>query len=199
MSDLTSHADFQQRPPVEVRRSRRRTRTVTAFREDGRIVVAIPARFSQAQEVEWVGKMLTRLEKTERRHRPSDTDLAARAAKLSELYLEGRAKPTSVAWVTNQRKRWGSASPSTGKIRISNELQGVPGWVLDGVIVHELAHLVEVNRTPRFRELSRRYPRQAEAEAYLAGITWARARGLGESAGALEDESRGDYSSVDPD
>lgn len=163
---------------VEVRRSRRRTRTVTAFRENGRIVVAIPARFSQAQEREWVEKMLGRLEKDERRRRPSDQALAARAAQLSESYFQGAAKPTSVAWVNNQNKRWGSCTPSTGEIRISSHLRGVPEWVLDSVLVHELAHLLEANHTPRFRELASRYPRTEEATAFLAGVTWARNQGL---------------------
>ena len=163
---------------VEVRRSRRRTRTVTAFREKGRIVVAIPARFTQAQEREWVEKMLGRLEKDERRRRPSDQALAARAAHLSDLYFAGKARPSSVAWVTNQNKRWGSCTPSTGEIRISSLLRGVPEWVLDSVLVHELAHLLEANHTPRFKELASRYPRSAEATAFLAGVTWSRNQGL---------------------
>ena len=48
-------------PPVEVRRSARRVRTVTAFRENGRTVVAIPARFTAAQEREWVRRMVSKL------------------------------------------------------------------------------------------------------------------------------------------
>ena len=171
---------------VEVRRSRRRTRTVTAFRENGRIVVAIPARFTAAQEREWVEKMLGRLEKDERRRRPSDEGLATRAAQLSARYLEGIAQPTSVAWVTNQNKRWGSCTPSTGEIRISAQLRGVPEWVLDSVLVHELAHLIEANHTPAFRALTARYPRTSDATIFLAGITWARNQGLsaGEQTGS---------------
>jgi hypothetical protein len=46
----------------------------------------------------------------------------------------------------------------------------VPEWVLDGVIVHELTHLVEAGHTARFYELAKRYPRQAEAHAYLDGF-----------------------------
>ena len=46
---------------VEVRRSRRRTRTVSAFREAGRTVVAIPDRFTRAQEREWVRRMVTKM------------------------------------------------------------------------------------------------------------------------------------------
>lgn len=159
---------------------------MTAFREEGRIVVAIPARFSATQEEEWVGRMLERMARSERRRRPADTELTARAERLSALYLDGRARPTSVAWVTNQRKRWGSATPATGEIRLSAMLQGVPEWVLDSVLVHELTHLIEANHTARFRELAGRYPRQAEAEAFLAGVTWARGQG---PVGGFEGES----------
>lgn len=176
--DATPPEPAAARPPVEVRRSRRRTRTVTAFREEGRIVVAIPARFTRAQEAEWVEKMLARIAVTERRRRPGDAELSARAAELSRLYLDGRARPSSVAWVTNQRKRWGSTTPATGEIRISHLLRGVPSWVLDGVLVHELTHLLEANHTARFRELAQRYPRLVESEAFLAGITWARGQGV---------------------
>lgn len=182
-------------PEVEVRRSRRRTRTVTAFREEGRVVVAIPARFTAAQEREWVETMLARLARTERRRRPSDAALSARAAELSRAHLDGLARPTSVAWVTTMSKRWGSATPATGEIRISHVLQGVPTWVLDGVLVHELTHLLEANHTPRFRELARRYPRQAEAEAFLAGISWARGRGI-ENENANESEAEVDQGLV---
>lgn len=195
---MTASDPPAERPDVEVRRSRRRTRTVTAFREEGRVVVAIPARFTAAQEREWVEKMLARLARTERRRRPSDAALAARAAELSRTYLDGRARPTSVAWVTTMRKRWGSATPSTGEIRISHQLQGVPGWVLDGVLVHELTHLVEANHTPLFRELTRSYPRQVESEAFLAGITWARGQGVDRGDEGSGDEGA-DESAVDVD
>ncbi|WP_235866157.1 M48 family metallopeptidase [Serinibacter arcticus] len=184
-------------PEIEVRRSRRRTRTVTAFRENGRIVVAIPARFSPAQEAEWVEKMLARLAATERRRRPSDAALAARAAALSERYLEGRARPTSVAWVTNMRRRWGSATRSTGEIRLSHVLQGMPEWVLDGVLVHELAHLVEANHGPRFRELAWRYPRQTESEAFLAGVTWAQGHGV--AGDGVPDDDGGAEDDLEPE
>ena len=91
-------------PDVDVRRSRRRLRTVTAYREGGRTVVLIPARFTSAQEQEWVRRMLARLSAQDRRRRPGDTDLAARAAELSRRYLGGLARPVSVGWAANQHE-----------------------------------------------------------------------------------------------
>jgi len=95
-------------PVVEVRRSRKRRRTVAAYREDDKVVVLLPARFTRAEEKEWVATMLARLERSERRRRPSDVGLERRAAELGERYLDGRAVPDTVRWVANQRSRWGS-------------------------------------------------------------------------------------------
>jgi predicted metal-dependent hydrolase len=73
--------------------------------------------------------------------------------------------------VGNQQRRWGSCTSRTGEIRISERLRFVPGWVLDAVLVHELAHLIEPTHSPRFRRLAARFPRTAEADTFLAGYT----------------------------
>ena len=91
-----------------------------------------------------------RLEKSEKRRRPSDAALAKRAAGLSTKYLEGLADPLVVRWVENQNSRWGSCTPSDRSIRLSTRLQGMPAWVIDYVLVHELAHLIESGHTPTF-------------------------------------------------
>ncbi|MBO1752726.1 M48 family metallopeptidase [Actinotalea sp. BY-33] len=158
---------------VEVRRSRRRVRTVTAFREGGRLVVAIPARFTRTQEREWVRRMVTKLVSQEQRRRPSDEQLLARATELSTRYLEGRAQPTSVAWVTNQGRRWGSCTPGEGTIRISSRVRGMPRWVLDYVLLHELAHLLQAGHGPEFWALVERYPRTERARGFLEGVAYA--------------------------
>ena len=159
---------------VEVRRSRRRRRTVTAYREDGVTVVCIPARFTRAEETLWVERMLGRLAQQDRRRRPGDADLARRAQELSTRYLDGAARPTSVRWATNQRSRWGSTTPADGTIRVSTRLRGMPGWVLDYVLLHELAHLIEAGHGPRFWALLERYPRTERARGYLEGVSAAR-------------------------
>lgn len=162
---------------IEVRRSARRVRTVTAFREGGRTVVAIPARFTRVQEREWVSRMVTKLEAQERRRRPSDEALAQRAARLSERYLGGQAVPTSVAWVSNQERRWGSCTPSDGTIRISDRVRGMPGWVLDYVLLHELAHLLHSGHGPAFWALLAGYPRTERARGFLEGFAFAASGG----------------------
>jgi predicted metal-dependent hydrolase len=157
--------------PVEVRRSTRRRRTVSAYREGERTVVLIPARMSRAEERRWVSLMLERLARQDARLRPSDDELMARAGELSRRHLDGRARPASVRWVTNQGSRWGSCTPADRTIRLSTRLQGMPAWVVDYVLVHELAHLLEAGHGPDFWALVDRYPRTERARGYLEGVS----------------------------
>jgi predicted metal-dependent hydrolase len=155
---------------VEVRRSRRRRRTVSAYREEGRTVVLIPASFTRRQEQEWVATMVARLERQDGRRRPSDAALARRATELSQRYLNGTARPSSVAWVDNQTSRWGSCTPLDGTIRISSRLRGMPSWVLDYVLLHELAHLLQPRHGPQFWALLADFPRTERARGFLEGV-----------------------------
>ena len=77
--------------------------------------------------------------------------------------------PSSVSWVGNQQHRWGSCTPSTGAIRLSDRLRRLPGWVVDYVLVHELAHLIEPSHSARFWSLVARYPQAERARGYLEG------------------------------
>ena len=155
---------------IEVRRSRQRRRTVSAYREGGRTIVLIPARFSADEEQVWVDAMMRRLAAGDRRRRPSDDQLAARAADLSRRFLDGLAKPASIVWVTNQNSRWGSCTPADGTIRISGRVKGMPTWVLDYVILHELTHLLQPGHGSEFWSLLDAYPRTERARGYLEGV-----------------------------
>lgn len=166
-------------PEVEVRRSRRRRRTVSAYRDGDRIVVLVPARLSRREEAELVAEMVARLAAREARLRPSDADLARRAERLSARYLRGRARPRSVAWVANQGRRWGSCTVEDATIRLSHRLQGMPHWVVDYVLLHELAHLIEPGHGPRFWELLAEYPQLERARGFLEGVTAVYDEGVG--------------------
>lgn len=170
---------------IEVRRSRRRRRTVSAYREGGRTIVLIPDRFTKAEERQWVATMVERLAKGDQRRRPSDAQLSRRAAELSRQHLGGRARPTSIRWVTNQNSRWGSCTPADGSIRISTRLQGMPAYVIDYVLLHELAHLLAANHGPDFWALIDGYPQLERARGYLEGV--AATAGLDLSDGPFEE------------
>lgn len=172
-------------PGVEVRRSARRRRTVTAYREGGRTIVVVPQRMARADIGPYVVELMGRLEARERRARATDDELAERARLLSGRHLDGRAEPTSVRWVSNQHRRWGSCTPADGTIRLSDRLVGMPEHVIDYVLLHELAHLLVPGHGPKFEEWMARYPRLVEARAFLAGVDHALGHGLGD-AGAGE-------------
>jgi predicted metal-dependent hydrolase len=158
-------------PAVEVRRSPRRRRTVSAYREGDRTVVLIPAQMSAGEEERWVRAMLDRLERRERRTALNEPELARRALALSAQYLDGRARPVSVRWVGNQAARWGSCTPVDGSIRISDRVRGLPEYVVDYVLLHELAHLIVPNHGPDFWALLDAYPRTERARGYLEGYS----------------------------
>jgi hypothetical protein len=129
---------------------------------------------SKADERRWVAEMLRRLERGEARRRSparaSDQALLARCRVLSTQFLDGRAEPASVRWVGAMRTRWASCTSADGTIRVSERLRDVPGWVVDYVLVHELAHLLVANHDQRFWALVHRYPRAERAIGYLEGL-----------------------------
>lgn len=168
-------------PAVEVRRSARRRRTITAYREGGRIVVLLPHRTTRAEESRVVPEMVAKVLAKESRSRgpQGDDALEQRSRELVDRYLSGvspRPEPASVRWVGNQLSRWGSCTPTDRTIRLSDRLRTMPGWVVDYVLLHELVHLVEREHSVRFWELVGHYPRAERARGYLAGWSDAVAR-----------------------
>lgn len=147
---------------VEVVRSTRRRKTIQARMESGVLKIYIPASLSPEEESRWVAEMAGRME---RRASAERIDLAARAAGLADQY--GLARPRSIRWVDNQASRWGSCTPVERSIRISSRLAREPTWVVDYVIVHELAHLSVAGHGPRFWALVSRYPLAERARGFL--------------------------------
>ncbi len=166
------------RPDVEIRRSGRRKKTVAARWEGEHIVLLAPRTLSRDLAEQYVSRLLPRLMEDRRRSEndPSRTDayLAERAEHLAAAHLNRRVKPREIRWVTNQNTRWGSTTPSTGTIRISHHLQGVPEYVLDYVIHHELCHLIESSHDARFKRLEAQYPEVERAKSFLDGMIFAR-------------------------
>ena len=152
---------------VEVVRSPRRRKTISAEIVGESLVVSIPESMSRADEQEWVGKMAGRLAERRRRERlNSEGALVRKAAELADLYVDG-VRPEDIAWVETQRSRWGSCSPEDRTIRLSLALSDYPPWVRDYVIVHELAHLVVSDHSPAFWDLVNRYPLTERARGFL--------------------------------
>lgn len=166
-------------------RSARRRRTVSAYRDGDRTIVRLPAGLSAAEEQRWITAMLSRLAARDRR--PSDEKLARRAAALRERHLPEVAPPASVRWVGNQNARWGSCTIVERTIRISDRLRTMPRWVLDYVLIHELAHLLVAEHDAAFWVLVERYPQADRARGFLEGYATATGRRGGDEGATSAD------------
>ncbi|CAN5794137.1 M48 family metallopeptidase [soil metagenome] len=147
---------------VEVVRSKKRKKTAQAYVVDGRLRVLIPAGMEPSAEAGLVADLVN---KTTRRVSSADVDLGKRATELAKQY--GLPTPATIEWSNRQLRRWGSCTFSQGRIRISDRLASMPEWVLDWVILHELAHLVVPNHGPGFQEIVSQYALGERAEGYL--------------------------------
>lgn len=147
---------------VEVIRSTRRKRSVGARLESGVVKVTVPSWMSRDEEDAAVRDMVRRFE---RKVASETVDLMARAHALASTHL--LPLPNSIGWSDKLSAVWGLCTPHTGDIRISTRLVGFPNWVLDYVIVHELAHLVIADHGPDFWHVVNRYPRTERAIGYL--------------------------------
>ena len=69
--------------------------------------------------------------------------------------------------IVDNRYRWGSCTPNNN-INLNWRLIKAPMFVIDYVIIHELAHLIEANHTPRFWNIIRaQTPTMDKAKAWL--------------------------------
>lgn len=76
-------------------------------------------------------------------------------------------RPIGTISLKHNQSNWGSCS-SEGNVNLSTRLLFAPVEVQDYVIIHELAHLVEMNHSPRFWSLVERYmPDYSEKERWL--------------------------------
>jgi len=71
---------------------------------------------------------------------------------------------------SDMERLWGSCTFTDGAIRIARRAASLPDWVLDYLLVHELAHLVHSDHGSAFHELENRYPLTERAKGYLLAL-----------------------------
>jgi predicted metal-dependent hydrolase len=153
---------------TEIRRSKKRKKTVQAKIVANRLIIFAPEWIDDKRLGEIIEKIRKKLKRRELKRRLDEKgNLEKTAQSLNRRYFSGRIKFNSIEWSTNQSKRFGSCQYREGKIRISHRLAQMPEWVRDYVIVHELAHLLEPNHSPRFWKLANRYPYTERARGFL--------------------------------
>ena len=155
--------------PVRVIASRRRRRTVAARLRSGVLELMVPATMPQAERAHWAEVMRRRLLHRAERSRPSDKRLLERAQKLNDRHFGGKLRWTSIGFAEMQHQ-WGSCTFTDGAIRIARRAAALPDWVLDYLLMHELAHLVHSDHGPAFHEVENRYPLSERARGYLLAL-----------------------------
>ena len=122
-----------------------------------------------AERERWAEVMTRRLQRQSERRRPTDQRLAERASKLNQRHFGGALRWTSIGFADMERL-WGSCTFTDGAIRIARRAAALPDWVLDYLLVHELAHLVHSDHGAEFHELENRYPLTERAKGYLLAL-----------------------------
>jgi hypothetical protein len=156
-------------PPIRIVATRRRRRTVAARLRAGVLELLVPDWMPQAERLRWADVMSRRLQRRVERTRPSDVRLAGRAKSLNERLFGGTLRWTSIEFA-DMAHLWGSCTFTAGAIRIATRAAALPEWVLDYLLVHEMAHLEHSDHGPAFRELEKRYPLSERARGYLMAL-----------------------------
>lgn len=172
-------------PPIDLVRSARRRRTYSWRLVDGRVRLVVPAGLRPSEEARILNDVAERVRRRlARATRLADRDLLELARALARRHLpEALPRLHLVAWSDQQGRRWGSCSTDSGIIRLSSRLRPFPRYVLEAVLVHELAHLIEPAHTPRFHALASRYPLAERARGFLEAVD----RGLAAAGDAWAD------------
>ena len=125
--------------PIHITREKRKTGS--AKYEDEIIKVKLPADLTSEAEGKMIHSLLGRILAYD-----NQEWVEKRVRWLNDHYLQKEIKSVQLK---NNRSNWGSCS-SSGNINISVRLLFAPEDVQDYVLVHELAHLKELNHTNRF-------------------------------------------------
>ena len=149
----------------EIIRSKRKTGCIE-IKPDGRILVRVPNRFSQAKIDEmlekrhdWIIKHLADIDRRKSDKSPEkiSKEDAKRLKKKAAQYLPERCKLYASSLgvdykrisIRFQKSRWGSCS-TKGNLNFNALLMMTPIEVIDYVVIHELCHRREMNHSKNF-------------------------------------------------
>ena len=157
-------------PPIRIVSSPRRRRSVGArVLADGTLELRVPQWMPVAERERWAERMRARLERQRRRARRTDELLQERAESLNRRLVGGRLRWHSITWAPTVA-RWGSCNTGAQVIHIAERARNLPGWVLDYIVVHELAHLEQPDHGPAFWEMVNEYALAERARGYLIAV-----------------------------
>lgn len=151
---------------IEIRKSKRKTISITVTQQGG-VIVRAPYRTPDGyiqrvleKRASWIAKHLAQA--AERRAREPEPELLTGSEEKAlrnraKAYIPGRvelyAARLGVEYraisIRMQKTRWGSCS-IRGNLNFNALLMLTPPEIIDYVVVHELCHLKEMNHSPKF-------------------------------------------------
>ena len=153
---------------VEVIRSHKRKKTVQAKVVNDKLLIYLPAGLSKKRESELIEKMREKIGKKRLERELNDDDyLETRFNEFNKRYFNNELQITSIKFVTNHNICNGSCTPAKGTIRISHRLTDMPKWVLDYLIMHEMAHLLHPDHSKKFWDKVNEYKYTERARGFL--------------------------------
>ncbi|MFI5282066.1 MAG: M48 family metallopeptidase [Candidatus Dormibacterales bacterium] len=135
----------------------------------GVLELLVPASMPHREREHWAEVMRRRLERRRALTRPSDQRLQQRAHALNLKLFGGRLRWSSIGYA-EMNHLWGSCTFTEGSIRISRRAASLPEWVIDYLLVHEMAHLEHSSHGAAFHEMENLYPLAERARGYLMAI-----------------------------
>jgi predicted metal-dependent hydrolase len=149
----------------EIKYSKRRTVSIQV--KDGKVILHSPYGVEEkrlceilASHKDWVEKQLKKQSIKAEKYPEPTKDEEKKLRRLAKEILPPKIQFYSNIMglkygritITGAKTRFGSCS-SKGNISFSYRLMRYPNEAIDYVVVHELAHLVEMNHSPRFYKI----------------------------------------------
>jgi predicted metal-dependent hydrolase len=126
----------------------------------GKIILKLSDQLDEQQRSEVLRKLLSRLVGAD--------FLPYITQRVHELNQRHFQRPIKSVRLKYNHSNWGSCSNS-GNVNLSTRLLFAPPEVIDYVIIHELAHLIELNHSHRFwAQVEKAMPDYQEKEAWLS-------------------------------
>jgi predicted metal-dependent hydrolase len=158
---------------LELAVERKGVKNVNARLTGSTLSVSAPCGMPQEALDEAVLKLARRLLRRAHASRVNEAHDALKLAREVAKRFPKEPAIQRVMFVSTQRKRWGSYSTKTKTVRLNAAVRQMPGWVLEAVVAHELAHTFHADHSRAFWDLLRRVcPETERAEAFLAGVSW---------------------------
>ncbi len=165
----TDEANLPFAPPIRIVATRRRRRTVAARLRSGVLEIMVPDSMPVAERRRWAEVMRERIERRLRRSVPTDERLERRARALNSRLFGGRLRWRSIGFA-EMVHQWASCAYVSGEIRVATRARDLPEWVLDYLLVHELAHLEHSDHGAGFWEMVNRYALTERSRGYLMAL-----------------------------